>query len=137
MQKSACDAEATIRAWAVAVAHRDIDRIMASYADPLLVFDVVGPRERCGRELYRRAWLEEFFPWHGGTGRFALRELSVHQGEGVAFATGLIDCAGTENGQAVAYTLRLTLGLRMTADGWRIVHEHSSEPGSATYKVGG
>lgn len=121
-------AEETIRNWVEAVAVRDIEALMASYADPLLVFDVVGPVQREGRAVYRKAWEEEFFPWHGGTGKFDLRNLSVHAGGDVAFATGLLDCAGTENGRAVEYALRLTLGLRKTTEGWRIVHEHSSEP---------
>lgn len=120
--------EAMIRAWAQAVADRQIDAIMASYADPLLVFDVVGPLRREGTALYRECWEKELFPWHGGTGKFELRDLSVHAGEDVAFATGLLDCSGREHGRAVAYTLRLTLGLHRTPGGWRIVHEHSSEP---------
>lgn len=121
-------AEDTIRAWAGAVAARDIEAVMACYADPLLVFDVVGPLQREGKALYRLAWEDEFFPWHGGTGKFALRALSVHAGDDIAFATGLLDCGGTEGGRPVEYTLRLTLGLTKTRDGWRIVHEHSSEP---------
>ena len=121
-------AEDTIRSWACAVAARDIEAVMTCYADPLLVFDVVGPLQREGKELYRRAWEDEFFPWHGGAGKFELRELSVHAGDNIAFATGLLDCGGTEGGRSVEYMLRLTLGLRRTPGGWRIVHEHSSEP---------
>lgn len=107
------------------------------YADPLLVFDVVGQLQREGKALYRRAWEDEFFPWHGGTGKFALRELSVHAGGDIAFATGLLDCGGTEGGRPVEYTLRLTLGLTRTPDGWRIVQEHSSEPMPFDEKVEG
>lgn len=130
-------AEDTIRAWAGAVAARDIEAVMACYADPLLVFDVVGPLQREGKALYRRAWEDEFFPWHGETGKFALRALSVHAGDDIAFATGLLDCGGTEGGRPVEYTLRLTLGLTKTPDGWRIVHEHSSEPTPFDEKVEG
>ncbi len=129
-------AEDRVRTWAAAVAMRDIDAVMASYADPLLVFDVVGPTQRKGKALYRKAWEDEFFPWHGGTGKFALRELFVHAGDDVAFATGLLDCSGIEHGRAVEYTLRLTLGLKRTTDGWRIVHEHSSEPTPFDEKTG-
>ena len=46
----------------------------------------------------------------------------------VAFATSLIDCAGTEEGQLAAFTLRLTVGLEKTSGRWAIVHEHHSEP---------
>lgn len=74
--KAPITAEDTIRSWAGAVAACDIEAVC--YADPLLVFDVVGQLQREGKALYRRAWEDEFFPWHGGTGKFALRELSVH-----------------------------------------------------------
>ncbi|WP_234841773.1 hypothetical protein [Sinorhizobium meliloti] len=74
--KAPLTAEDMIQAWAAAVAARDIKAVMTGYADPLLVFDVVGPMQREGRALYRWAWEDEFFPWHGGTGTFALRELA-------------------------------------------------------------
>ncbi|WP_234826021.1 hypothetical protein [Sinorhizobium meliloti] len=73
--KTPLTAEDTIRAWAAAVAARDIEAVMAFYADPLLVFDMVGPLQREGKALYRRAWVDEFFPWHGGTGKFAVASL--------------------------------------------------------------
>jgi ketosteroid isomerase-like protein len=86
--KTMLTAEDTIRSWAAAVAAREIEAVMICYADPLLVFDVVGPLQRRGKALYRKAWEDEFFPWHGGTGKFELRELSVHAGDHIAFATG-------------------------------------------------
>ncbi|EHK74539.1 hypothetical protein SM0020_28285 [Sinorhizobium meliloti CCNWSX0020] len=115
--KAPLTAEDTIQAWVAAVAARDIEAVMTGYADPLLVFDVVGPMEREGKALYRWAWEDEFFPWHGETGTFALRELAVHAGGDIAFATGLMDCGGTEGGRPVEHTLRLTLGLTKTPDG--------------------
>ncbi len=121
-------AERTIRDWAAAVGRRDIEGVMRCYTEPLLVFDVVGPLQREGKALYRRAFEDEFFPWHGGTGKFNLRDLNVRQGADVAFATALLDCGGTEHGRPVEYTLRLKLGLVKEDDDWRIVHEHSSEP---------
>lgn len=66
-----------------------------------------------------------------------MRELSVHAGGDIAFATGLLDCGGTEGGRPAEYTLRLTLGLAKTPNGWYIVHEHSSEPTSFNEKVVG
>ncbi len=36
------------------------------------MFDVVGPLQMTGLAEYRRTWLEQFFPWHGGTGQFDL-----------------------------------------------------------------
>lgn len=125
---SEAEIRAIIEAWSTAVHRRDIDGVMAHHADDLLMFDVVGPLQARGVASYRQSWLEEFFPWHGGTGRFDLKELQVTAGTEVAFATALIDCAGMENSQAVALTLRLTVGLKKSAGRWLITHEHHSEP---------
>jgi uncharacterized protein (TIGR02246 family) len=118
---------ALIEAWAAAVRARDPGAVVRDHADDILVFDVVGPVSARGIEAYRRAWVEQFFPWHGGTGRFELRDLAVTAGDRVAFATALIDCAGTEAGSPVAFTLRLTVGLEKRDGRWLVTHEHHSE----------
>jgi hypothetical protein len=40
----------------------------------------------------------------------------------------LLECAGTEEGKQVAFTLRLTIGLEKHDGEWVIVHEHHSQP---------
>jgi len=117
-----------IEAWAVAVHARNIDGVLQNHASHLLMFDVVGALESRGLDSYRRSWLDEFFPWHGGTGRFHLKDLQVCSGDRVAFATALLACAGTEAGRAVGFTLRLTIGLEKIDGAWTVVHEHHSEP---------
>lgn len=120
--------ENIIAGWAASVRNRDIDGVIRHHASDMLMFDLVGPTELRGLDAYRKSWLEQFFPWHGGTGRFEVRELNVVAGDRVAFATALLDCAGTEQGQPAAYTLRLTVGFQKPGDDWLIVHEHHSEP---------
>jgi ketosteroid isomerase-like protein len=61
-----------IEAWAAGVRARDIDAVLRRHSNDLLMFDVVGPLRVEGLEAYKRTWLEQFFPWHGGTGRFDL-----------------------------------------------------------------
>ena len=120
--------QALVEAWAAAVRARDADGVVRDHADDILVFDVVGPVCERGLVAYRRGWVEQFFPWHGGSGRFELRDLAVTEGDRVAFATALIDCAGTEAGRRVDFTLRLTIGLEKRGGRWQVVHEHHSEP---------
>jgi ketosteroid isomerase-like protein len=117
-----------IEEWAAAVRARDIDAVLRRHAQELLMFDVVGPVRLQGLDAYRRTWIEQFFPWHGGTGRFELADLKVSAGADVAFATALLECAGTEDGKKVAFTLRLTIGLEKRNGEWIIVHEHHSQP---------
>lgn len=114
--------------WARSVHNHDIDGVLRHHDPGLQVFDVVGPTSFNGLARYRNSWEEQFFPWHGGTGRFELEAVDVRAGDRVAFATALIKCAGTEHGQPVAYTVRLTVGLEKKDGGWSIVHEHHSEP---------
>jgi uncharacterized protein (TIGR02246 family) len=117
-----------IEAWAAGVRARDIDAVLRHHAQDLLMFDVVGPIRLQGLDEYRRTWLEQFFPWHGETGRFELIDLKVSAGADVAFAASLLECAGTEEGKRVSFTLRLTIGLEKRNGEWIIVHEHHSQP---------
>jgi ketosteroid isomerase-like protein len=117
-----------IEEWAAGVRARDIDAVLRRHAPELLMFDVVGPVRLQGLDVYRRTWIEQFFPWHGGTGRFELVDLKVSAGADVAFATALLECAGTEDGKKVAFTLRLTIGLEKRNGDWIIVHEHHPQP---------
>lgn len=117
-----------IESWACAVQTRDIEGVLRHHAADLLMFDVVGALRVQGIDAYRATWTEEFFPWHGGTGHFELSGLKISAGAEVAFATALIECAGTEKGRRVAFTLRLTLGLEKRGGQWLVVHEHHSEP---------
>jgi ketosteroid isomerase-like protein len=55
-------------------------------------------------------------------------DLKVSAGTDVAFATALLECAGTEDGKTVAFTLRLTIGLEKHDGNWTVVHEHHSQP---------
>lgn len=117
-----------IEEWAAGVRARDIDVVLNRHSLDLLVFDVVGPVSLQGQDEYRKTWTEQFFRWHGGTGRFELVDLEVSAGAEVAFATALINCAGTEDGKKVAFNLRLTIGLEKRDGEWTIVHEHHSQP---------
>lgn len=120
--------KALIEEWARAVRAHDIDAVLRRHSDDLLFFDVVGPTRLVGLQAYRQTWQEQFFPWHGGDGRFELRDLMVTAGDRAAFATALLDCAGVEEGRPAAFTLRLTVGLERRDGEWTIVHEHHSEP---------
>ena len=117
-----------IERWAAGVRARDIDAVLSGHSRELLMFDAVGPVRLRGLDAYRRTWVEQFFPWHGGTGHFELVDLKVSAGTDVAFATALLECAGTEEGKRVAFTLRLTIGLEKRNDEWIVLHEHHSQP---------
>jgi len=129
---------ALVERWAAAVRARDVEAVLRSHAADLLMFDVIGPVAIRGIEEYKQTWVGQFFPWHGGSGRFDLVDLQVSAGHDVAFATALIDCAGTEDGAMVHYRLRLTIGLEKHRGEWTVVHEHHSQPlDFDTMRIGG
>jgi ketosteroid isomerase-like protein len=117
-----------LESWADAVRRKDIDGVLAHRADDILLFDVVPPLQSRGIGEYRTSWVDQFFPWCGSDGRFELSDVEISAGDRVAFATGLIRCAGTENSTRVEYTVRLTVGFEKRDDRWIAVHEHHSEP---------
>ena len=114
--------------WAAAVRARDIEGVLRHHADDILMFDVVGPVRERGSRPIGAAGSSSYYPWHGESGRFALSDVAVTAGARAGFATALIDCAGTEAGRAVAFTLRLTVGFEKRGGNWVVVHEHHSEP---------
>jgi len=115
-----------IESWARAVRARDIDGILKNHAPEMLLFDVPLPVQSKGIEAYRQSW-DVFFRWFSESGVFELSELTITAGDDVAFAHGLIRCAGSD---ANALTVRLTIGCRKIDGEWTIVHEHHSEPSS-------
>jgi ketosteroid isomerase-like protein len=117
-----------IQHWAQAVRAKDIDGILAHHADKILLFDVVVPLQSSGITAYRDSWETLFFPWYGDNGSFDLHDLTVHAGDRVAFCHAIIKCSGTEHGQLVHFTLRLTIGLEKIDGEWQVLHEHHSEP---------
>ena len=121
--------------WAGAVRRKDIEGVLAGRSQDLLLFDVVPPVMARGLEHYGRSWTGAFFLWAGDDAEFVLSDVDVRAGADVAFATGLIHCAGTEDGRTVSYTVRLTVGLEKRAGVWTVVHEHHSEPVSPNSDV--
>ena len=117
-----------IERWAAAVRARDLAGIVADHAPDILMFDLPGPTQARGLDLYRDSW-PPLFAWFHGATIFDVRELAVTAGGDVAFATGLIACQGTEtSGAVVTLAVRLTMGLRRIAGRWTVMHEHHSVP---------
>jgi ketosteroid isomerase-like protein len=53
----------------------------------------------------------------------------IEAGDDVAFCHGLTHMTGTKtDGELVDLWFRSTVGLRRTAAGWQITHEHDSTP---------
>lgn len=117
-----------IQNWARAVRAQDIEGVLKNHATDIVVYDVVPPLQINGLAAYRKSWAEQFFPWAKDNGKFELTNVSITAGKTVAFAIGIIQCAGTENSKKIEVTVRLTIGFEKRDGQWLFVHEHHSEP---------
>jgi ketosteroid isomerase-like protein len=99
------------------VACQAADHVLYSLAPPLRVDDP------------GTAGLDDWFAtWDGPIG-YEVHDLGITADGGVAFCHGLAHLTGTKtDGEGADVWFRITLGLRRTADGWVIVHEHESVP---------
>ena len=71
---------------------RNLDCVLANHSADILMFDVPPPARLKGIDAYSRSWAA-FFAWLGRAGHFELRDLEVHAGDDVAFATATIRCS--------------------------------------------
>ena len=76
-----------------------------------------------------RSGLEEWFRTRDGPIGSDIGELVIEAGDDVAFCHALTRLSGTKtDGEQVDLWFRSTVGLRRTAAGWQITHEHDSTP---------
>lgn len=113
---------------AAAVAAKDIETLVAQYAEDLVLFDALDSLRDTGRDAERarlRTWLDAY----RSTIDLRIRDLEVVAGDDVAFAHYLFQVSGTMvDGTEVRMWVRSTVGFRRGGDGWKVVHEHSSVP---------
>lgn len=110
-----------------AICAKDIDRVMSSYADDLVAFDIVPPLQFVGASAYSTPWRDVFERFQ--TLDYEVRDLSITAGDDVGFSHSLNRIHGTmTNGQKTDLWLRLTACYRKIDGGWRIAHLQASVP---------
>ena len=118
--------ETVIQAWASAISNKDADAVMSHLADDVVQFTLAPPLQYLGKEAEDLAgW---FATWKGPIGGEA-RDVRLHVGSDVAFASSLVRMNGTKtDGETVDLWFRQTLGLLKQNGAWRIAHVHTSVP---------
>jgi ketosteroid isomerase-like protein len=107
---------------------KDIDQLMALYADDIVYFDVIAPLQFIGADAVRRNFIRWFDEYAGPIGLETQDQKIAVNGD-VAFAHMLhLDSGTRRNGLELAVWLHSTVCLRRTADNWQITHEHISIP---------
>jgi ketosteroid isomerase-like protein len=114
---------------AAGITARDARRALAHYSPDVVSFGLAPPLRYAGEEALDPAGLEGWFrTWAGPIG-YDIGEPVIEAGDDIAFCHGLTHMTGTKtDGGQVDLWFRSTVGLRRTAAGWQITHEHDSTP---------
>jgi ketosteroid isomerase-like protein len=114
---------------AAAITARDALRAVAHCAPDVVSFGLAPPLRYAGDEVRDPAGIEGWFQtWDGPIG-YDIGDPVIEAGDDVAFCHGLTHMTGTKtDGERVDLWFRSTVGLRRTAAGWQITHEHDSTP---------
>jgi PhnB protein len=114
---------------AAAITARDARRAVAHYAPEVVSFGLAPPLRHAADEVRDLAGIEGWFRTWGGPIGYDIGEPVIEAGGDVAFCHGLTHMTGTKtDGERVDLWFRSTAGLRRTAAGWQITHEHDSTP---------
>ena len=111
-----------------AMRQKDIDRLMALYADEVVYFDVVPPLRFDGPDALR-ARFTHWFDSYRSEIAMEMRDLHIVARGDLAVAFWLSRSSGTlKDGRQVGAWVRATSCCLQSAGGWSIVHEHISLP---------
>ena len=111
-----------------AVVAKDVEKVMALYADDIVSFDAIKALQFKGKPAYRKHWVEcmEMCP---GPHIFDFQEVVIETADNIAFAHWVANCGGTnEKGETQSCWMRVTACYRQVDGAWRIAHEHWSAP---------
>src|SRR5262249_51158880 len=107
---------------------RDINGIMAIYADNVVAFDYIPPLQYKGKDAYRKDY-EDFLAAFDGPLEVEFKEVTVVAGGKVGFVRGVERISGKmKNGQRVDFWGRCTSGFQKINGRWLDVHDHCSLP---------
>jgi ketosteroid isomerase-like protein len=113
---------------AQAIRDKDLDALMAMYAEDVVVFDVFPPLDTRGLANYRHNF-ERWFSWARGPIYYQLRDLHVTTSGRLAFAHFLSNVSITRpGGTRLDYWVRVTSQLENRGGRWLVTHEHISMP---------
>ncbi|SNT41076.1 YybH family protein [Rhodococcoides kyotonense] len=109
---------------------KDVDRFMTMYSEDVRVFDLWNTWEFVGAA----AWRESIAGWFGSLGdeRVVVEfdDVVVSGGADFGSISAVVSYSGeSASGERVRHMQnRLTWVLVRRADGWRVIHEHTSAP---------
>ena len=122
--------ELLFQTYKTTVFEKDLTGYAAIYDEDVVVFDMWDEWKYVGL----RAWLQMVKVWFAGLGTdkevVTFDVIQVHDNGDLAVLTAIIKFTGvSSSGEELRYLQnRLTWVARKTADGWKIIHQHTSSP---------
>jgi uncharacterized protein (TIGR02246 family) len=114
--------------WTKAFAAKDVDAIMALYADDVIAYDVVPPLQYRGKAEYRTDY-QQFLSQYADNVKVEVRDLHVGANSDLGYAAGLELISGTlKNGHKSEVWVRFTSLFRKSGGRWLDFHDHVSVP---------
>ena len=85
-----------INTYREAVMKKDVEKVMALYADDIVSFDAIKALQFKGKPAYREHWVEcmEMCP---GPHVFEFHEIAIESADNIAFAHWVANCGGTND----------------------------------------
>ena len=120
---------ALIEARAEAMRCKDAVAAIALLAEDIVAFEMVPPLTLSPGSARDEQGMRHWFDSWDGPIEIEIRDLNIHVDGEIGFAHSLNRLAGTRaGGSRTDIWMRSTLGLRKIADGWKIIHGHTSVP---------
>jgi uncharacterized protein (TIGR02246 family) len=117
-----------IHAWSKALEAKDVESLLADYAEDAVLYDAIPPYKTVGREAIREAW-GKCLPYFPQKFQSQHQDIVVHVAGDTAIAYGLHDFIPTPADHPSGQTwMRVTVGYRRINNQWKVVHEHVSVP---------
>jgi uncharacterized protein (TIGR02246 family) len=117
-----------IARWSAALEAKDLDGLVADYADDAVLFDAIPPYKTVGKGAIRQVWAN-CLPYFPAKFKSEHRDIVIHVSGDTAVMYGLHhfipEPADHPSGQT---WLRVTVGYRRINGQWKSVHDHISIP---------
>jgi ketosteroid isomerase-like protein len=117
-----------LNAWTRALRAKDLDALMALYAQDVVTFDLMPPHQVPDAAHYRKNF-QRWFAAMPGSIDYEIHDLRITQGTEVAFCHCLGHVRGARaNGERADYWVRVTVGFQKRNGDWLMTHDHVSMP---------
>lgn len=118
----------SIASWSRALEAKDLDGIVADYAEDAVLFDAIPPYKVVGKAAIREAWAN-CLPYFPERFKSEHRDIVIHVSGDTAFMYGLHHIIPTPANDPIGQNwLRVTVGYRRINGHWKSVHDHISTP---------